>query len=178
MSRPLIFNLVVSNVPGPQQPLYLLGRRLREIYPFVPLSPQNHALSIGMVSYDGQVFIGLVGDRDVVPDLDRLATAVGEALREQPAPRRKPAKRAAASKRGQPAQRAAPAKRKPPAKRKGAPKGAAKKRPGPKKAAKPKPAQKAPGSRKPAPKRPAKRRLIPRRGSGRARLRARRRSRR
>jgi WS/DGAT/MGAT family acyltransferase len=98
MSRPLVFNLVVSNVPGPQQPLYLLGRRLREIYPFVPLSPQNHALSIGLLSYEGRVFFGLTGDRDVVADLDQLAIAVREALREQPVPRRAPAKRAKAAK--------------------------------------------------------------------------------
>jgi diacylglycerol O-acyltransferase / wax synthase len=97
MARPLIFNLVVSNVPGPQRPLYLLGRRIREIYPFVPLSPQNHALSIGMISYDGRIYFGLAGDRDVVPDLDDLAAALREALREQPVPRgrakRRPARR-------------------------------------------------------------------------------------
>jgi diacylglycerol O-acyltransferase len=90
MTRPLVFNLVVSNVPGPQQPLYLLGRRLREIYPFVPLSPQNHALSIGLLSYDGRVFFGLSGDRDVLPDLDDLAGALREAIRDQPAPRSRP----------------------------------------------------------------------------------------
>jgi WS/DGAT/MGAT family acyltransferase len=90
MARPLIFNLVVSNVPGPQQPLYLLGRRIREIYPFVPLSPQHHALSIGMISYDGRIFFGLAGDRDTLPDLDNLADALAEALREQPVPRAKP----------------------------------------------------------------------------------------
>jgi hypothetical protein len=90
MARPLIFNVVVSNVPGPQQPLYLLGRRIKEIYPFVPLSPQNHALSIGMISYDGKIYFGLAGDHDVVPDLDELAAALREALREQPVPRAKP----------------------------------------------------------------------------------------
>src|SRR3954468_8489162 len=90
MARPLVFNLVVSNVPGPQRPLYLLGRRIKEIYPFVPLSPQNHALSIGMMSYDGRVFFGMAGDRDVVADLDDLAAALREALREQPVPRAKP----------------------------------------------------------------------------------------
>jgi diacylglycerol O-acyltransferase len=89
MARPLVFNLVVSNVPGPQQPLYLLGRQIKEIYPFVPLSPQNHALSIGMMSYDGRVYFGLAGDRDVVSDLDELATALRESLREQPVPRAK-----------------------------------------------------------------------------------------
>jgi WS/DGAT/MGAT family acyltransferase len=98
MARPLLFNLVVSNVPGPQQPLYLLGRRIREIYPFVPLSPQNHALSIGLLSYDGRVFFGLAGDHDAIPDLDRLVEAIDEALREQPVPRRKPAKRQPAKK--------------------------------------------------------------------------------
>ncbi len=93
MSRPLVFNLVVSNVPGPQQPLYLLGRRIREIYPYVPLSPQNHALSMGLVSYDGRVFFGMAGDRDVVADLDDFAAALGAAMREQPVPRRKPAEK-------------------------------------------------------------------------------------
>lgn len=91
MARPLVFNLVVSNVPGPQQPLYLLGRRLREIYPYVPLSPQDHALSLGLISYDGRVFFGMAADRDVVPDLDAFAGAVRAAISEQPVPRRKPA---------------------------------------------------------------------------------------
>jgi diacylglycerol O-acyltransferase len=128
MSRPLLFNLVVSNVPGPQQPLYLLGRRLREIYPFVPLSPQNHALAIGMISYDGAVYVGLASDRDVVPDLDDLVGAIRAALREQPVPRRRPSKKAAAARpaKRRPAKRAR-ARRKP-ARRKGAArKGAARK---------------------------------------------------
>ena len=63
--RPLTWNLVISNVPGPQMPFYLLGGQMRAIYPFVPLSPQGHALSIGIVCYDGGVFFGLAGDRDV-----------------------------------------------------------------------------------------------------------------
>jgi diacylglycerol O-acyltransferase len=96
MARPLVFNLVVSNVPGPQQPLYLLGRRIREIYPYVPLSPQNHAVSLGLISYDGRVFFGLAGDRDIVGDLDDLAAAVGAAIREQPVPRRRPKPKPAA----------------------------------------------------------------------------------
>ena len=83
MSRPLAFNLVISNVPGPQVPFYLLGRKLRAIYPFVPLSPQNHALSIGVLSYDGGVFFGLVGDRDVIADIDELALDLESALAEQ-----------------------------------------------------------------------------------------------
>jgi diacylglycerol O-acyltransferase len=99
MARPLIFNLVVSNVPGPQQPLYLLGRKIREIYPFVPLSPQNHALSIGMISYDGRIFFGMAADHDVLPDLDNLSSALRTSLREQPVPRRKPAKKKPPAKR-------------------------------------------------------------------------------
>jgi WS/DGAT/MGAT family acyltransferase len=87
MARPLTWNLVVSNVPGPQMPFYLLGRRLREVYPFVPLSPQRRALSVGVVSYDGGVFFGLAGDRDVISDIDRLADSLESTLAEQTAVR-------------------------------------------------------------------------------------------
>jgi WS/DGAT/MGAT family acyltransferase len=83
LARPLTWNLVVSNVPGPQVPFYLLGRRLLEIYPFVPLSPQGRALSIGALSYDGGVFFGLAGDRDVLRDMDDLAADMDAALEEQ-----------------------------------------------------------------------------------------------
>jgi diacylglycerol O-acyltransferase / wax synthase len=83
MARPLVFNLAISNVPGPQAPFYLLGRRMREVYPFVPLSPQGHALSIGVLSYDGGVFFGLAGDREALSDLDDLAALVEEAIAEQ-----------------------------------------------------------------------------------------------
>jgi diacylglycerol O-acyltransferase len=83
MARPLNWNLVVSNVPGPQQPFYLLGRPMREVYPFVPLSPQGHALSIGIVSYDGGVFFGLAGDRDALADIDALASTLDDAIGEQ-----------------------------------------------------------------------------------------------
>jgi len=85
ISRPLTWNLVVSNVPGPQMPFYLLGRRLAEVYPCVPLSPQGHALSVGVVSYDGGVYFGLNGDRDVISDLDDLAAALEVSLAEQTA---------------------------------------------------------------------------------------------
>lgn len=85
MDRPRVFNLVVSNVPGPQVPFYLLGSRMVEVYPFVPLSPQGHALSIGVISYDGAVFFGLAGDRTAVADIDDLAAAVSAAVSEQTA---------------------------------------------------------------------------------------------
>jgi len=83
ISRPLNWNLVISNVPGPQLPLFLLGRKIDAIYPFVPLSPQGHALSIGVLSYDGGVYFGLAGDRDVLRDLDDLAGDLALALGEQ-----------------------------------------------------------------------------------------------
>jgi diacylglycerol O-acyltransferase len=83
LSGPLTWNLVVSNVPGPQFPLYVLGRRIEAIHPFVPLSPQRRALSIGVLSYDGGVFFGLTGDRDLLPDLDDVAADVEAALDEQ-----------------------------------------------------------------------------------------------
>jgi hypothetical protein len=74
-------NLVVTNVPGPQFPLYAAGARMVETYPFLPLTA-GHAVSIGLTSYDGGVFYGLVGDRDAVPDLDVLASLLRESLAE------------------------------------------------------------------------------------------------
>jgi WS/DGAT/MGAT family acyltransferase len=80
MPQRLPWNLVISNVPGPPMPVYLLGRRLEAIHPFVALSPQQRALSIGVISYDGKLMFGLVGDRDRLPDLDRLSGFIDEAL--------------------------------------------------------------------------------------------------
>ena len=65
-------NLVVTNVPGPQFPLYAGGARMLGAYPVVPLS-KGQAVSIGLTSYDGGVFFGLNADRDAMPDLDVLA---------------------------------------------------------------------------------------------------------
>ena len=76
MSGPRIFNLVVSNVPGPQQTFYLAGVPLCEVFPAVPLNPRNQALSIGIVSYDGGVNFGLLADRDAVPDVADAAAAL------------------------------------------------------------------------------------------------------
>ena len=80
MSGPRMFNLVVSNVPGPQQTFYLDGIPLREVFPAVPLNPRNQALSIGIMSYDGGVYFGLLGDRDALPDLDDAARGLEEAM--------------------------------------------------------------------------------------------------
>lgn len=80
-ARQRYFNLVVTNVPGPQFPLYVLGRRMRAIYPMVPLA-QNLALGIAIMSYDGTVAFGLNADYDALPDLELLAAQLGEALDE------------------------------------------------------------------------------------------------
>ncbi|GAA0226389.1 wax ester/triacylglycerol synthase family O-acyltransferase [Cryptosporangium japonicum] len=76
-----LFNLVVTNAPGPQRPLFVAGARLREIYPFVPLAP-GQGLAIGVTSYDGQVYYGLNADWDAMPDLDVLAGLLAESIDE------------------------------------------------------------------------------------------------
>jgi diacylglycerol O-acyltransferase len=70
-----LFNVTITNVPGPQQTLYAFGAPLREIHPLVPLAAE-HAVGVALVSYDGSVFFGVVADRDTVPDLDVLLSAV------------------------------------------------------------------------------------------------------
>jgi diacylglycerol O-acyltransferase / wax synthase len=76
-----IFNLVVTNVPGPQVPLYAAGARMLEMFPVVPLAP-GQGLAIGITSYDGGVFFGLNGDRDALADVDVIAQTIDEALDE------------------------------------------------------------------------------------------------
>ena len=70
-----LFNLVVTNVPGPQRPLYAAGSRMLEVFPVVPLA-RGQGLSIGMTSYDGRVYFGFNADRDGVGDVDVLADLV------------------------------------------------------------------------------------------------------
>jgi diacylglycerol O-acyltransferase / wax synthase len=80
-ARQRYFNLVVTNVPGPQFPLYLLGRELRAIYPVVPLA-RNQALGIAIMSYNGRLGFGLLGDYDALPDIKDVAEALRAALAE------------------------------------------------------------------------------------------------
>lgn len=75
------FNLLVTNVPGPQEPMYCAGARLAETYPVIPLSP-GHALAVGVTSYDGRVFVGFNADRDAVADVGEMPTYLAEALAE------------------------------------------------------------------------------------------------
>jgi WS/DGAT/MGAT family acyltransferase len=76
-----LFNLVVTNVPGPQFPLYAAGARMLAMYPVVPLA-KNQAVSIGLTSYDGGVYYGLNADRDALTDVDVLASCIEESLAE------------------------------------------------------------------------------------------------
>jgi WS/DGAT/MGAT family acyltransferase len=74
------FNLVVTNVPGPQFPLYVLGRKMESIFPMVPLA-RRQALCVGIMSYNGQVNFGLIGDYDAMADLDSFALDLEAATR-------------------------------------------------------------------------------------------------
>jgi WS/DGAT/MGAT family acyltransferase len=78
-ARQSFFNLVVTNVPGPQFPLYMLGRRLEVLYPVVPLA-QRQALGIAVMSYDGHLGFGLLGDYDALPDLEQIAEDVRSSI--------------------------------------------------------------------------------------------------
>ncbi|MGH2966512.1 MAG: WS/DGAT/MGAT family O-acyltransferase [Solirubrobacterales bacterium] len=80
-SRQRFFNLVVTNVPGPQFPLYLLGRELLDIFPMVPLA-KNQAVCFGIMSYNGRVNFGITADYDAMPDVDALARETREAIDE------------------------------------------------------------------------------------------------
>ena len=76
------FNLVVSNVPGPQQPFWLNGCRLLAVHPAVPLNPATQGLTVGIISYDGTVCFGLLADRDLDPPVAVAADGLRAALAE------------------------------------------------------------------------------------------------
>ncbi len=80
-ARQRLFNLVVTNVPGPQLPLYVLGRELEGLYPMVPLA-ENTALGIAIMSYNGQLNFGLVSDYDALRDLETLAEELRSTIEE------------------------------------------------------------------------------------------------
>ena len=73
--------IVITNVPGPQDPVYMAGEAIAEVYPCIPLSG-NRSVAIGVTSYTNKVFFGIVGDRDAVPDIDVLAQCIEDALLE------------------------------------------------------------------------------------------------
>jgi diacylglycerol O-acyltransferase / wax synthase len=81
LASPRVYNLVVSNIPGPRMPMYMRGCRLREAFPVVPLS-DRHALSIGMTTIGDQACFGLYADPEVLPDADSLARDLAAAIDE------------------------------------------------------------------------------------------------
>jgi diacylglycerol O-acyltransferase / wax synthase len=81
IASPRTFNLVVSNIPGPAQQLYLRGCPLRQIYPVVPLA-DRHALSVGMTTVSDRACFGVYADREALPDADSLAQDIDEAISE------------------------------------------------------------------------------------------------
>ncbi|HEY2653289.1 MAG TPA: wax ester/triacylglycerol synthase family O-acyltransferase [Solirubrobacteraceae bacterium] len=76
-----LFNLIVTNIPGPQMPLYLLGHELHDLFPIAFL-PKNHSLAVAIMSYNGRLEYGLLADYDALPDLQVIVDGIDEALDE------------------------------------------------------------------------------------------------
>jgi WS/DGAT/MGAT family acyltransferase len=76
-----LFNLLVTNIPGPQVPLYVLGRELQDLFP-VAFLPEDHALAVAIMSYNGALDYGLLGDYDAMPDIDLVADGIESSLAE------------------------------------------------------------------------------------------------
>ena len=76
---PRLFNITITNVPGPQTTLYVAGRAAAAVVPLVPIF-SGHAVGVAAVSYDGEVTFGLNADRATVPDLDVLKGGIEESL--------------------------------------------------------------------------------------------------
>ncbi len=76
-----LFNLIVTNVPGPQIPLYLLGRELQDVFP-VAFLPEHHALAIAIMSYNGTTNFGLLADYDSMEDVEQIAEGLNRSLAE------------------------------------------------------------------------------------------------
>jgi diacylglycerol O-acyltransferase / wax synthase len=74
-----LFNLIVTNVPGPQFPLYVLGRRMERAFP-VAFLPENHALAVAIMSYNGEMNFGLLGDFDALPDIESIGEIIATEL--------------------------------------------------------------------------------------------------
>jgi len=76
-----LFNLIVTNVPGPQFPLYVQGRQMQDVFP-VAFLPRRHALAIAIMSYHGHINFGLLGDYDALPDLEVIGEGIEASLAE------------------------------------------------------------------------------------------------
>ena len=80
-ARTRLYNFVVTNVPGPQVPLYSMGMRLLGAFPILPLA-QNHSFAVGVTSIDGWLNFGFTGDWDALPDLENITVELADSLRE------------------------------------------------------------------------------------------------
>jgi len=76
-----LFNLIVTNIPGPQMPLYVLGHQLEDLFPIAFL-PKGHALAVAIMSYNGRLEYGLLADYDALPDIQVIVDGIDEALGE------------------------------------------------------------------------------------------------
>jgi hypothetical protein len=76
-----LFNLLVTNFPGPQIPFYVLGRELTGVYP-VGFLARRHALAVAVISYNGSINFGLIADREAIDDLEQIAGYIDESVNE------------------------------------------------------------------------------------------------
>jgi diacylglycerol O-acyltransferase len=81
VASPRAFNLTVSNIPGPREPLYMKGCELQEAYPIVPIA-DRHAVSIGITTIKEGAFFGIYADRETLPDAEILAHDIDESIEE------------------------------------------------------------------------------------------------
>jgi diacylglycerol O-acyltransferase len=81
MASQRTFNLTVSNIPGPSEPLYMLGCELEEVYPVVPTS-DDHAVSIGLTTIKDRAFFGIYADRESLPEADQIARGIEASIDE------------------------------------------------------------------------------------------------
>jgi WS/DGAT/MGAT family acyltransferase len=76
-----LFNVTITNVPGPQIPLYAFGAQLREVHPVVPLAAA-HTVGIAIFSYNGLVTFGVIADSESTPDIDVLTGGIEQGIDE------------------------------------------------------------------------------------------------
>jgi diacylglycerol O-acyltransferase / wax synthase len=111
-----LFNLIVTNVPGPQFPIYMLGREMLNFFPIAFL-PKGHGLAVAIMSYNGAIDFGLLGDYDALPDVETIAEGIEDGLAQLRAAARAKEARAAGARTGPASQQASarPAHRRRPA---------------------------------------------------------------
>jgi diacylglycerol O-acyltransferase len=77
----MVFNLTVSNIPGPSEPMYMLGCELQEAYPVVPIA-EGHAMSIGVTTICDRACFGVYADAETLPEADELVSAIHDSVDE------------------------------------------------------------------------------------------------